>query len=146
MPLTDGLVELPDDSEALKAAVRSLLVERSSLLRECDGARRRAEEHKQLAEEQARRANDLQVENLRLQLELDRYRKWCYGPRADRLQSSADLAQLLLNFAGEMDLKPVNPDDAPSRAEAPEEVRRVKRGKGRRNLAYFENLPVTTQV
>jgi transposase len=83
---------------------------------------------------------------LRLQLELERYRKWYYGPRADRLQSSADLAQLLLNFAGEMDRKPVHPEDLPSRILAPEELRRVKRRKGRRNLANFENLPVTTQV
>ena len=100
----------------------------------------------QLAEEQTKRANDLHVENLRLQLELDRYRKWYYGPRADRLQSSGDLAQMLLNFAEEMDLKPVNPDDLPQRTEPAEELRRVKRRKGRRNLANFENLPVTTQV
>jgi transposase len=100
----------------------------------------------QLAEEQTRRANDLQVENLHLQLELERYKKWYYGPRADRLQSSADLAQLLLNFAEEMDRKPVNTDDVPSRSEPAEEIRRVTRRKGRRNLANFENLPVTTQI
>jgi hypothetical protein len=57
-----------------------------------------------------------------------------------------DLAQMLLNFAEEMDRKPVNPDDVPSRSEPAEELRRVKRRKGRRNLANFENLPVTTQV
>jgi zinc-finger binding domain of transposase IS66 len=57
-----------------------------------------------------------------------------------------DLAQLLLNFAEEMDRKPVNPDDLPSRSEAQEGLRRVKRRKGRRNLANFENLPVTAQV
>jgi hypothetical protein len=62
-------------------------------------------------------------------LELERYKKWYYGPRADRLQSSADLAQLLLNFAEEMDRKPVNPDDVPP-AEPEEELRRVKRRKG----------------
>jgi len=105
-----------------------------------------AEEQSKLAEEQTKRANDLHVENLRLQLELDRYRKWYYGPRADRLQSSGDLAQMLLNFAEEMDLKPVNPDDLPQRTEPAEELRRVKRRKGRRNLANFENLPVTTHV
>ena len=89
-----GLVDLPDDSESLRAMVGSLLEER-------DGQRQRADE--------------LHVENLRLQLELERYRKWYYGPRADRLQSSGDLAQLLLNFAEEMDRKPVNPDDLPPR-------------------------------
>ena len=134
-----NLVSLPDDSQALKAILRTLMRER-------DDEKRRADKHEQLAEEQSRRANDLHVENLRLQLELDRYRKWYYGPRADRLQSSADLTQMLLIFAEEMDLKPVNPDDLPPRTEAQEELRRVKRRKGRRNLANFENLPVTTQV
>ncbi len=134
-----NLVVLPDDSQALKAMLRTLLNER-------DQEKRRADIHAQLAEEQSRRANDLHVENLRLQLELERYRKWYYGPRADRLQSSDDLAQMLLTFAEEMDLKPVNPDDVPSRSEPAEELRRVKRRKGRRNLANFENLPVTTCV
>ncbi|MGB7846977.1 MAG: IS66 family transposase zinc-finger binding domain-containing protein, partial [Candidatus Acidiferrum sp.] len=134
-----NLVSLPDDSQALKAMLVALMDER-------DKQSQLAEEQSKLAEKQTRRANDLQVENLRLQLELDRYRKWYYGPRADRLQSTADLAQMLLNFAEEMDRKPVNPADIPSRSEPAEELRRVKRRKGRRNLANFENLPVTTQV
>src|SRR6202051_343007 len=116
------------------------------LMREHDKEKQRADEHQRRAEHEARRSDELQVEMLRLQLELERYRKWYYGPRADRLQSSADLAQLLLNFAEEMDRKPVNPEDRPPRTEAQEELRRVKRRKGRRNLANFENLPVTTQV
>jgi transposase len=134
-----NLVSLPDDSQALKA----MLI---ALMGKCDDEKQRADKHEQRAAEQTRRANDLHVENLRLQLELDRYRKWYYGPRADRLQSTADLAQFLLNFAEGMDLKPVNPDDLPPRSEPEEELRRVKRRKGRRNLANFDNLPVTTQV
>ena len=134
-----NLVSLPDDSQALKAMLRTLMRER-------DDEKRRADEHERRAEQEARRGEELRVEMLRLQLELERYKKWYYGPRADRLQSSGDLAQMLLNFAEEMDRKPVNPDDLPSRTEAPEELRRVKRRKGRRNLANFENLPVTTQV
>jgi len=134
-----NLVSLPDDSQALKAMLRALMRER-------DEEKQRADIHAQLAEDQSRRANDLQVELLRVQLELERYKKWYYGPRADRLQSSADLAQMLLNFAEEMDRKPVNPDDLPPRTDPEEELRRVKRRRGRRNLANFENLPVTTQV
>jgi len=134
-----NLVALPDDSHALKALLRTLMQER-------DDEKRRADEHERGAEQEARRGDELRVEMLRLQLELERYKKWYYGPRADRLQSSGDLAQMLLNFAEEMDRKPVNPDDLPSRTEAPEELRRVKRRKGRRNLANFENLPVTTCV
>ena len=124
-PISPELVELPDDRASLQAVIRSLLLER-------DGEKRRAD--------------DLQVENLRLQLELERFRKWYYGPRADRLQSDNDLAQMLLTFAEELDRKPVNPDDVPRDAEPEEELRRVKRRRGRRNLANFENLPVTTQV
>jgi len=143
---TVELVELPEDNEALKAALRSLLEERSSLLGERDGERQRAEEHKRRAEEQVKRADDLHVENLRLQVELARLKKWYYGPRADRLQSEGDLAQLLLGFAEAMDRKPVNPADLPPHPEPEEELRRVKRRKGRRRIADFENLPVTTQV
>jgi transposase len=141
-----NLVALPDDSQALKAMLAALMRERDDEKRRADKQEQFAEEQSKLANEQSKRANDLHVENLRLQLELDRYRKWYYGPRADRLQSSCDLAQMLLNFAEEMDLKPVNPDDLPQRTEPAEELRRVKRRKGRRNLANFENLPVTTQV
>jgi transposase len=120
-----ALPELPEDQEALKALVASLLGER---------------------DQERQRANELHVEMLRLQVELARYRKWYYGPRADRLQSEGELAQMLLSFAEAADLKPVNPEDVPPRSEPQEEQRRVKRRKGRRNLANFENLPVTTHV
>jgi transposase len=132
-------VALPDDREALKATLRTVMRER-------DEEKQRADRHQQRAEQEARRSDELRVEMLHLQLELERYKKWYYGPRADRLQSSGDLAQMLLTFAEERDRKPVNPDDVPSGGEPAEELRRVKRGKGRRNLANFENLPVTTQV
>jgi len=134
-----NLVALPDDSQALKAMLVALIEER-------DEAKQRAAQHEQRAEQEARRSDQLRVEMLRLELELERYKKWYYGPRADRLQSPVDLAQLLLNFAEEMDRKPANPDDVPPRTEPAEELRRVKRRKGRRNLANFENLPVTTCV
>ena len=51
-----NLVSLPDDSEALKAMLRMVMNER--------------DKQSQLAGEQTRRANDLQVEILRLQLEV----------------------------------------------------------------------------
>jgi transposase len=121
------------------AMVRSLLAER-------EHEKQRAQEQTCRAEQLQRRADDLHLELLRAQLELERYKKWYYGPRADRLQRAEDLAQLLLTFAEEMDRKAVHPEDVPSPSEPQEEVRRVKRRKGRRNLANFENLPVTTQV
>jgi transposase len=110
-----------------------------ALLLERDQEKQRAEEHKLRNEE-------LQVELLRTQLELERFKKWYYGPRADRLQSDNDLAQMLLNFAEELDRKSVHADDLPATSEPAEKLRRVKRRKGRRNLANFDNLPVTTHV
>jgi len=117
--------ELPEDSTSL----RSLVLE---LLSKTDAQRKQTEQ--------------LQVELVRVKLELERYKKWYYGPRADRLQSDQDVAQMLLNFAEAADQKPINADDLPHPAEPAEELRRVKRRKGRRNLANFENLPVTTHV
>ncbi len=88
----------------------------------------------------------LQVQLLRTQLELERYKKLYYGPRADRLHSDQDVAQMLLCFSEEQDQKPIHKDDLPPQSEPAEELRRVKRRKGRRNLASFENLPVRTHV
>lgn len=132
-------IELPEDSAALKALVLTLLAERDSHAQRADDQTRRADD-------QTRRAEELRVEMLRLQLELERYKKWYYGPRADRLQSAGDMAQLLLDFAVSMDQKPVQPDDVPRGTPQDQEVRRVRRRTGRRNLANFENLPVTTHV
>jgi transposase len=133
--------------------VRSLVAELDCERRRAEAQQRRAEEQQQRAEEQQlsaeenkRQAEELRVEMLRLQLELERFRKWYYGPRADRLQSSGEVAQMLLDFAAEMDRQPVPQDDLPPAAEPAGEPRRVRRRKGRRNLANFENIPVTTHV
>ena len=126
------LPNLPEDSASLKAMLRSLLAER--------------DREKQRAEEQRKRADDLHIQNLRLQLELARYKKWYYGPRADRLNSTSELAQVLLDFGQELEQRPIHPEDVPPASEPEYELRRVKRRKGRRSLANFENLPVTTQV
>ena len=124
-PILSNSTELPSDKETLQAMVLELQADR---------------------DQKKKHAEELQVQNLRLQLELERYKKWYYGPRADRLHSDQDVAQMLLNFAEELDSKPVHTADLPSTAEPAEKLRRVKQRKGRRNLANFENLPVTTQV
>lgn len=126
------LPDLPEDKETLQAMVHALLLER--------------DQQKQRIAEQQRRGDDLYLENMRLQVELGRLKKWYYGPRADQLQSEGDLAQLLLSFSEAIDRKPVNPTDLPPHSEPQEELRRVKRRKGRRRIADFENLPVTTHV
>ena len=126
--------------------VRSLFAERDRERQRAENQQRRAEEQQRRAEENQRQAEELRVEMLRLKLELERFKKWYYGPRADRLQSGGDVAQMLLEFAGELDRKPVSPEDLPPAAEPAEELRRVRRRTGRRNLANFENLPITTHV
>jgi transposase len=136
---------LPEDRELLAVMVRTLLAERNHEKQRAEEQKRRAEEQKQRAQAQAQRAEELQVELLRLQLELERFKKWYYGPRADLLQSTEQLSQLLLNFAEQLEQKPIHPGDVPAQTQQ-QQQRRVQRRKGRRHLANFENLPVTTRV
>ena len=145
--------ELPSDKDTLQWMVLALLQERDRENQRAEEQKQRVEELKQHANEQQRRVDQqikqteqLQVELLRVKLELERYKKWYYGARADLLQSDKDLMQMLLNFAEELDSKPVPLEDLAAAAEPAEELRRVKRRKGRRNLANFENLPVSTHV
>ena len=131
MPTVENfLTNLPDDKEALKAMLHSLWQER--------------ERQEKRAEAQAKRADELYLENLQLQKELLRYKKATYGPRADRL-SENELAQELLEFAEELEKKPLPVESVPQ-GEARPEVRRVQRRKGRRALANFDHLPVSTHV
>jgi transposase len=148
--IDSNLLQVPEDSASLRALVQQLLLERDhekrraqELKHHADEQQRRAEEHQRRVDEQIKQTERLQVELLRVKLELERYKKCYYGPRADWLQSDQDVAQMLLNFAEELDCKPVPAEDL---AAAAEELRRVKRRKGRRNLANFENLPVRTHV
>ena len=147
---------LPADHASLKALLCSLLdtalAERDLEKQRAEEQRQRAEEKSTLAQQQTKRADDLYLENLRLQMELARHRKWTYGPRADRL-SETELLQALLEFGEQLAQQPLHPEDAPlaqsqptTSAEPEYELRRVQRRAGRRNLANFENLPTTTQV
>ncbi len=129
----------PDDPVTLKELLRAVLAER-------DREKQRAEEQAARAAQQGKRADDLYLQNLRLQLELERYKKWYYGPRADRLKTREELGQALLAFGEELTQKPVPPDELAATGEPASELRRVKRRRGRRALANFEKLPVTTQV
>src|ERR1700684_3201655 len=139
------LNDLPQDREALEAMVRSLILEREEQRQRVEHESERANDLQGESLRQRKRADELYLENLRLQLELQRYKKWYYGPRADRLATSADLAQALLEFGEQLQKKPIHPEDVPPKAEPEYELRRGKRRRGRRNLANFENLPVTTQ-
>lgn len=115
-------VPLPDDPAALKALIARM----------------------------QSRMDALELRSLRLEVELLKYKKWLYGPRADRLKSLGEVAQMLLGFGEELDRRPVDPSDAADLAAEDEGApstpsRRVKRARGRRNLASdaFAHLPVT---
>src|SRR5260370_7491279 len=90
--------------------VRSLILEREQ-------QKQRANDLQGETLRQTKRAEELYLQNLRLQLELERYKKWYYGPRADRLSSSQDLAQALLEFGEQLQAKPVHPEDVPPNAD-----------------------------
>ena len=89
--------DLPQDRESLEAMLRGLILER--------------DEQRLRAQQQTQRAEELYLQNLRLQLELERYKKWYYGPRADRLATSGDVAQTLLEFAEQLEAKPIHPEE-----------------------------------
>lgn len=142
MPTAKTLLDLPSDPEALKALLSSLLLER-------DEQRQRADELAQRAvvRESLRQSLELKIEQLQHELEL--LKKRYYGPRADRLRSMAELGQMLLAFSEELAAKPVNAGDVEASAKPAEperELRWVRRRRGRRNLAAFENLPVQTII
>ena len=147
MPAAENsLNNLPEDSASLKALLCAVIAERDRERRRAEEQSRKIAELRHRAEQQTQRADKLYIEKLRLQMELARYRKWTYGPRADRL-SEGELLQALLDFGEELERKPLHPEDVPlAPGEPAGERRRVKRRAGRRNLANFENLPAITQV
>jgi transposase len=122
-----AIASLPDDPMILKQMLAARTREREDLRRQRD---------------------ELQIAKLRIEVELLRLKKLYYGPRADRLTTPGDVAQMLLEFAVALEARPVNPQDLPpddgSGAVDVGTVRRVRRG--RRNLAAYENLPVTRRV
>ena len=124
---TAAIASLPDDPMILKQMLAARTREREDLRRQRD---------------------ELQIAKLRIEVEPLRLKKLYYGPRADRLTTPGEVAQMLLEFAVALEARPVNPQDIPpddgSGAVDVGTVRRVRRG--RRNLAAYENLPVTRRV
>jgi hypothetical protein len=114
-----SLANLSEDPAALKEMLRTARAER-------ERAEQRATEHQALAQakaalaaQQTQRAEALYLENLRLQLQLERYRKWYYGPRADRLKTREEVGQALLAFGEELAQKADPPMTLPRRASLP---------------------------
>src|SRR5437868_6565524 len=93
---------LPDDPQILKGMVLSLTRERDTATRGHDAALR--EHNRRIAlltqERDAAhlKARELEIEKLRLEVELLRLTRWYYGRKADQLTCEQDVAQMLLSF------------------------------------------------
>jgi transposase len=125
---------LPDDPAQLKQIILAL-------------GRTHQNRIAELSRELEQTRAEAELEQLRLKQQLLVAMKKLYGPRGDRLGSEADVAQLLLEFAVELEARPVEAADLPPDTDArqidPRTVRRVNR-RGRRNLGSdeFDHLPV----
>jgi transposase len=137
--MDDALSHLPDDPAALKAIIATVTGQRDEASRQRD--------HWKL------KHDEKELDRLRLEVELLRLKKWYYGPRADTLAGQGEVAQMLLEFATELEARSVDPSDLPPEADASADgvgtdtaksIRRVRRG--RRNLAGFDHLPVSRHV
>src|SRR5882724_9251798 len=109
---------LPDDPAALKAIIATLTGQRDEVSQQRDEVSQQRDEVSQQRDEAARQRDhwklkhdEKELDRLRLEVELLRLKKWYYGPRADRLSMPGDVAQMLLEFAGELEARPVDPAD-----------------------------------
>jgi transposase len=125
-------MELPEDAASLKAMLLSLLAAH--------------EQEKQRADALDKKSAELYIENLRLQVEVDRFKRWYYGPRADRLTTALELGQILLVFGEEFEQKPINKEDLPKDDPAEEHPWSTRESRGRRNMENFGKLPVQEHV
>jgi transposase len=147
-----AITSLPDDPAILKSIILTITRqrdvatwERDQVSRERDEASRQRDEAARQCDEASRQRDEAQVKAMRLEVELLRLKKWYYGPRADTLANCGEVAQMLLGFAQELESRPLDAQDLPAEAEAaqadPKDIRRVR--PGRRNLADFDQLPLT---
>jgi transposase len=132
-------VELPDDAASLKAMLFSLMAAHEQ-------EKQRADQQSSLASSLQKKSDELYIENLRLQVQVDRFKRWYYGPRADKLSTALELGQMLLAFGEEFESKPIHKDDQPSKEMPEESPRRVRKARGRRNLENFDKLPAQELV
>ncbi len=124
---TSEIPHFPEDPATLQELWRAARVERHR-------AEQRAAEH---AARQGKRADDLYLPNLPLPLELDRSKKWYYGPRADRLQSTAERAQARLNLGEDRAQKPRPREGAAA-------TRSIPNSTGRNSSSTFPPGPCPT--
>jgi len=104
---------------------------------------------KELLLRHQQRIAELELDNLLLNHRLAVALKQCYGPRADKVP----VGQMLLEFAVNLEARPVAAEDLPPGTDLASVTRRVGTGKkgekgkkGRRNLAQRDDLPVVEHI
>ena len=138
--------ELPDDAASLKALLLVLMDAQEQETQRADALQKQVEQQSFLTASLQKKSDELYIENLRLQVEVDRFKRWYYGPRADKLRTSVELGQMLLAFGEGLENKPVNTADLPAHEKLEELPRRIRKARGRRNLENFDKLPVQEHV
>jgi transposase len=97
----------------------------------------------ELVRQHQQRIAELELDNLLLNHRLAVALKQCYGPRADKVP----VGQMLLEFAVNLEARPVVAEDLPPGTDPATVNRRVGTGKkGRRNLAERDDLPVVEHI
>jgi transposase len=135
-------LQLPDDAALLKAMLLSVLEEKEREKERAEEQSQRANQQQQRADYLQSKSDELYVEMLRMQVQLDRFKRWYYGSRADRLTTPLELGQMLLAFGEELEAKPINKDDPLDNEPQDEQPRRISRSRGRRKIENFDKLPV----
>jgi len=138
--------DLPDDAASLKAMLLLLMAELEREKQCVHQQAQRAHQQQYRADGLQKKSDGLYLDNLRLQVQVDRFKRWYYGSRADRLSTTLELGQMLLTFGEEFDSKPINKEDLPPGEKPEEQPRRIRKARGRRNLENFSNLPVQEHV
>lgn len=95
--------------------------------------------------------DDFYIENLKLQVRLEKVLKQAFGPRADRI---GDAGQMYLEFGQKLEEMPIRHGDVPQEENegeaaaesttAPPVSRRI-RTRGRRDIGSLNNLPIVEQ-
>lgn len=138
--------ELPDDAASLKALLLALIAAQEQEKQRADALQKQVEQQSFLTASLQKKSDELYIENLRLQVEVDRFKRWYYGPRADKLRTALEFGQLLLAFGEGFENKPIHQEDLPSGEKLEESPRGIRKARGRRNLENFDKLPVQELV
>jgi transposase/predicted GNAT superfamily acetyltransferase len=166
MPVTDDAIHFPSPSDEI-ARLNGLLAERDQVITRYQstlsqhastitqyestiaGHLSTITQHESTIATLTRERDEYQLEKLRLEMRVAQLLKRAYGPRADRV---GNVAQLLLDFAKELESQPIQPQDLPPADGAAKDqtqdkprTKRRLRTRGRRDIGSLNHLPMIEQ-